>query len=161
MSADNVIPFPQREITIGGPVDDASASLCVYGEELDPEEITRILGVAPTRSHRRGDRLSPEGPPFRTGAWLCEVKSAAVPDPPDEALGRLLDRLPSDPTFWRRLTQQYEIRIFFRIGFEGWNKGFTLSAGNIQRAAVLGVRLDFDLYVAQNLPPEIEEVFKS
>ena len=157
MSSDNVVPFPQQCISIGGPIDDASASLNIYGENLEPEEITRMLGLSPTHSHRRGERRRPDGPQFSTGAWLHRVDSDVAPDAPDRALGSLLDRLPSDRSLWIGITQRYEVRIFFRIGFEGWNKGFTLSAHNIQRTADLGVRLDFDLYASENQPPEIDQ----
>ena len=109
-----------------------------------------MLGLSPTHSHRRGERRRPDGPQFSTGAWLHRVESDVAPDAPDRALGSLLDSLPSDRSLWIGITQRYEVRIFFRIGFEGWNKGFTLSAHNIQRTADLGVRLDFDLYASEN-----------
>ena len=158
MSADNVVPFPRRSISIGGPIDDASVSLGIYGDDLDPEEITRILGLSPTSSHRRGDRMRPDGAPFQTGAWGYQVASDDAPEAADLVLGRLLDRLPSDPALWTGLGQQYDIRIFFCIGFEGWNKGFCLSARNIQRSATLGVRVEFDLYASENKPPELDEI---
>ena len=161
MSSNNVLPFPQRGISVGGPVDDAAASLCIYGDELDPDQITRLLGLSPTHSHRRGDRLRPDGPPFRTGAWLYKVDSDVAPDAPELALRHLLDRLPSDRVLWTQLGQRYDIRISFRIGFGGWNKGFALSARNIQRVAALGVCLDFDLYASENSPPELDELTRT
>jgi Domain of unknown function (DUF4279) len=157
MSSDNVVPFPQRGISVGGPVDDASVSLDIYGDDLDPDEITQLLGLSPTYSHRRGDRLRPDGHSFHAGAWLHQVKSDDVPGAPELALGYLLDRLPSDASLWARLVQQFEIRLNFRIGFTGWSKGFVLSAPTIQRAAVLGVRLEFDLYASENQPPELDK----
>ena len=156
-----MLPFPQRGISVGGPVDDATASLCICGDELDPNQITQLLGLSPTRSHRRGDRLSPDGRSFGTGAWLYQVDSDVAPDAPELALGHLLDRLPSDRALWTELGQRYDIRISFCIGFEGWNKGFTLSARNIQRTAALGVRLDFDLYASENSPPELDELTRT
>ena len=157
MSSNNVLSFPQQDITIGGPVHDASVSLCIYGDELDPDEITQLLGQSPPRSHRRGDRLKPSGPSFRTGAWIYQVESEVAPDAPELVLVHLLDRLPSDPAFWTQLGQRYDIRISICIGFEGWNKGFTLSTRNIQRVAALGTRMDFDLYASENMPPEFDD----
>ena len=166
MSDDNVIPFPSRSISIGGPIESAEVSLCIHGEDLDPDEITGILGLAPTHSHRRGDRRGPKSPPATMGAWLHSVGSDAPVEaagdsrqPADLVLGRLLDRLPSDPALWARLVQHYQIRIFFYISFEGFNKGFGLSARNIQRAAALGVPLEFDLYASDNDPPELDDIF--
>jgi hypothetical protein len=163
MSDDNVVPFPSRWIEIGGPIESARASLSIYGEDLEPNEITRILGLAPTHGHRRGDRRGPKSPPATMGFWGYGVDSKApdeaAGDPADLVLGRLLDRLPSDPALWARLVQQYRVRIFFCIGFEGYNQGFGLSARNIQRAAALGVPLDFDLYASDNFPPELDDIF--
>jgi Domain of unknown function (DUF4279) len=156
MTSDNVVPFPKPGISVGGPIDDASVSLGIYGDDLDPGEITQLLGLAPTHSHRLGDSLR-AGHSFHTGAWLHEVKSEVVPDAPELALACLLDRLPPDRSLWARLVRQYEIRFFFCIGFEGWNKGFTLTARTIRRVARLGVRLEFDLYASGNQPPELDD----
>ncbi len=158
MSADNVVPFGRPGMTIGGLIEEAGASLNIYGDDLDPDEITRLLGLAPTHSHRLGDRLKPHSPPFRTGCWTHRVEGAGPGDPADLALGSLLDRLPSEASFWAPLGQRYQIRIFFCIGFKGWNKAFTLSAGNVQRVARLGVRLDFDLYADDQTPSELLEI---
>jgi hypothetical protein len=163
MSDDNVVPFPSRSINIGGPIESARVSLCICHEDLDPDEITRLLGLAPTRSHRRGEFGN--GAP-RTGSWIYSMDSAELDEvvgdtrqPADLVLGRLLDRLPSDPALWAPLVRQYQIRIFFCISFEGYNKGFGLSAQNIQRAAALAVPLEFDLYASDNYPPELDDIF--
>lgn len=34
--------------------DEIAVALCIYGEDLDPNEITSLLGVEATRAHRRG-----------------------------------------------------------------------------------------------------------
>jgi hypothetical protein len=166
VSGDNVILFPSGAISIGGPIEAAGASLCIHGEDLDPDEITRILGLPPTHRHRRGDRHGPKSRPARMGFWGYGVDSAeldeAVGDPREPAdlvLGRLLDRLPSDPSLWAGLVQQYQMRIFFCISFEGYNKGFGLSARNLRRAAALGVPLDFDLYASVSYPSELDDIF--
>jgi hypothetical protein len=78
-----VVPFPSKLsrvlAEVGGPVGEVGVALAIYGEELDPGEITRTLGVAPTKAHRRGERPKrrsdkrlgsphgPESPPFKTG----------------------------------------------------------------------------------------------
>jgi hypothetical protein len=98
---------------------------------VDLEKARKVVAEA-KRKERAEHRQA------RRGQRFCSKTCDVAPDPPDQALGCLLDRLPSDPSLWTRLKQQYEIRIFFCIGFEGWNKGFTLSARNIQRTAAFG-----------------------
>ena len=46
-----------------------SATLRVFGEALDFDEITRRVGVAPTSSHRKGDKQGPLSPGFRRDLW--------------------------------------------------------------------------------------------
>ncbi len=159
--SNNVVPFRSRDIEVGGPVSDASLSLTIYGADLDPDEISRLLSMAPTRSNRRGDRLGPTSPPLPMGAWSYSIESSSDPDAPDIVLGLLLDQMPVDPSLWESLSQRFEMRVFFCIGVEGWNKGFSLSARNIQRVATLHLRLDFDLYDAADVPPELEKLLSS
>lgn len=159
MASDNVIPFPSRpEVTLGGPIDEAGVSLGIYGEDLDPDEITRLLGVSPTRSRRRGELRGDGRTCWSDGAWLLHVENRGGPEPADAVLDQLLGQLPTDPSIWASLAQRYRMRIFFYIGMSGFNKGFGLSADNIRRVAALGVRLDFDLYVDDNFPPELEKI---
>jgi hypothetical protein len=54
VSGDNVVPFARPILSFGGPIDDAAVSLKIYGDDLDPDQITGLLGVAPTHSHRLG-----------------------------------------------------------------------------------------------------------
>jgi len=53
-----------------------SASLRIFGESLDFEEISAQLGLTPTHSHRRGDRQAATSPPFERDGWVFEVPVA-------------------------------------------------------------------------------------
>ncbi|MEZ0389351.1 MAG: DUF4279 domain-containing protein [Verrucomicrobium sp.] len=46
---------PEGTIWFGGPVDEASVLLRIYGDDLDPEEITRLLGCEPWDAGRMGE----------------------------------------------------------------------------------------------------------
>ena len=159
MPSDNVIPFPQQGVNIGGPIDDASVSLCLYGDDLDPDALTRLLGLAPTHSPRKGEpRKKPGLPPFPQGAWIHKVERRTGPGAVDLALGCLLDQLPADPALWAALAERHEVRLSLSVSFEGWNKGFTLGPRTLQRVAALGVRLDVDLYASDHYPPELDRI---
>ena len=45
------------------------ASLRIFGNIPDLDEITRRLGVVPTVSHRRGARKGPKSSPYRQDMW--------------------------------------------------------------------------------------------
>jgi len=46
-----------------------SATLRIFGNIPDLDEITRRLGIAPTNAHRRGDPRGPNLPPYRQDMW--------------------------------------------------------------------------------------------
>jgi hypothetical protein len=45
------------------------ASLRIFGNIADLDEITKQLGIAPTDAHRRGDRRKPISPPYAQDMW--------------------------------------------------------------------------------------------
>lgn len=55
---------------VGGVVDESSATLAIYGDDLDPVDVTRLLGVEPTKSFLPGHRPGPRSPAIKHGnAW--------------------------------------------------------------------------------------------
>ena len=79
---DDVIPIrkPEMIADAGGLVDRSRLTLGLYGEDLDPDEISRLLGCSPTSVHRRGDPRR-SGPPWPKGAWLLSVDGEAPTGP--------------------------------------------------------------------------------
>jgi predicted RNA binding protein YcfA (HicA-like mRNA interferase family) len=54
---DDAIPIRKPEIVgeAGDLVDETRFTRGIHGEDLDPDEISRLLGYAPTSAHRRGE----------------------------------------------------------------------------------------------------------
>jgi hypothetical protein len=151
-----VVPFPSKEPqvldVVGGPVDEVGVTLAIYGEELDPEEISRTLGVAPTRAHRRGERPKPrsgkrlgpphrESPPYKRGGWFLSERGFN-----EDVIDRVLRQLPEAPAVWRELGARYEIQLRFGIHMTGWNKGMGISSEQVMRIARIGATMEFDIY---------------
>ena len=65
-----------------------SATLRVYGDTVPFEQIERTLGVAPTHTHRKGERRGPQSPAYRDDAWHYQP---LVPE--TEPLARHIDAL--------------------------------------------------------------------
>jgi len=143
---DDITPIRKREVIgeAGGRVDQSRLTLGIYGEDLDPDEISRLLGCAPTSAHRRGDRRR-SGLAAPTGGWLLSVE-AKSPTGPEELVRLLLARLPMDDALWSDLRTRFRVRLLFGIFTEGWNRGFTLSADAVRRITLLGAGVEFDLY---------------
>jgi len=85
-------------------IDRLEIELRVSGDDLDPDRVTRMLGVNPTRAARKGDEIDVLGVPTvqRTGLWTW-----ALPASPEwelgDAIDTLLERLPHDPALWESL----------------------------------------------------------
>ena len=142
------IPPDQKPYVIaeaGGMVDETRVSLAIYGDDLDPEAVSGILGCAPTRCHRKGDRHRQDSPPFSMGAWILTVEGKA-PHGPSELIDKLLERFPSDPAFWQPLIEQYRVSVRVGIHTAGWNRGFDITAAAVAALARTGSELGFDLY---------------
>ncbi len=145
---DNVIPIRKAEptFTVGGPVDKTSVSLCLYGETLDPDDVTRRMGCAPTNSFRKGHRLSPpRSKPLPHGGWFLTV-DGRPPTGPNELVKLLLHRFPAQDEFWDGLRRDFRVVISFGIYMRAWNRGFALDADAMRLLARTGGAIDFDLY---------------
>jgi Domain of unknown function (DUF4279) len=143
---DDVTPIRKPEIIgkAGGLADESRLTLGIHGEDLDPEEISRLLGCAPSSSHRRGDQRR-SGPPWPNGAWLLTVE-AKSPTGPEELVHLLLSRLPTDEALWSDLRRRFRLKLSFGVFTERWNRGFELSPDAIRRIESLGAGVGLDIY---------------
>jgi hypothetical protein len=142
-------------IGVGGLVDVSRVCIGIYGDALDPERLTRQLGLAPTRSHRNGDPIESARVPntYKTGAWVLDLGDAEGQDPEDAIL-HLLQWLPEDVAVWRELTASFDVRIGLSLVLKEWNRGFSLSPIVMEKLASLGVRMDVELWHMPN-PDEV------
>jgi hypothetical protein len=143
---DDISPIRKPEIIgeAGGLVDESRLTLGIHGEDLDPDEISRLLGCAPTSAHRRGD-LRRTGPPWPKGGWLLSVEGKS-PTGPEELVHLLLARLPADEGLWCDLRRRFRLQLSFGIFTERWNRGFELSPEAIRRIDSIGAGVGLDIY---------------
>jgi hypothetical protein len=149
---DTVVPFrrpidPGRVIAeVGGSLDEAGVTLAIYGDDLDPEEVTAKLGVQPTRAHRRGDRRRPESQPFSAGAWML-ARRGTPPVAPDQLLAELVAMLPlEDAEVWTDLRSRFSVQLRWGLHMSGWNRGFQLSGDSMRRILQVVESVGFDIY---------------
>ena len=141
------VRVPEDEIIaeVGGLVDETGVCLAICGKDLDPDEVTELIGCSPTNAHRSGDRKTPNSPPYQSGAWLLEMRGSE-PIGPEQLIRRLLLRVPQDENVWTKLSGRFRVRLLMGIHFTGWNKGFDLPADLIPAIASLRASIGFDLY---------------
>ena len=133
--------------TIGGDVDRVTVSLRIVAPDLDPEAITRRLGIAPTLAACRGDdRPSKSGSvKQRVGIW-----SVGFPNSQEwvvaDAISTLLDRLPADVAVWREIAASATIDVFCGLHLDDWNRGLDLPPDLLARLGERRIALTFDIY---------------
>jgi hypothetical protein len=137
---------------VGGLVDETDVCLAVYGDDLEPADVTRLLGVEPSRSRRRGDSRR-SGPPWPNGAWFLAVRGRGDP----EALtNELLDKLPTEEGTWRELGARFTVQLRFGLFMERWNRGLEFSPELLARMARLNAKVIFDIYGPEGAPVDVQ-----
>jgi hypothetical protein len=139
-------PFGEPVFVFGGKVDEFHVALSLHGENLNPEEITRLLGTIPDQAFRKGDQIYPSRTDFHrtAGHWSLSIRSGA-PDKIADAIGELLDR-GAKPEALRDLALRYQGWFFIGIFLDAENRGFDLPASLVQRIADYGLELTVDIY---------------
>lgn len=103
---------PAGASPIGDDIDRLEIALRVTSDELDPDRITRMLGVHPTFAARRGEAVDVRGIPVaqQTGTWRY-----ALPASPEwelgDAIDTLLEQLPADPALWESLAGWADVAV--------------------------------------------------
>jgi hypothetical protein len=124
------------------------ATLRVIGDSLNPEEITLLLGAAPTFAQRKGDVVTLASGRSRTaksGMW----RISATPTEPEDfnaQVAEMLLGLTADLSVWRDLARSYRIDIFCGWFMGGGNEGASISADTLLSLGERGIALEVDIY---------------
>lgn len=88
-----------------------SASLRIFGDRLNFDEINQHLSLTPTHTHRNGDRRGPRSPSYKQDMWSYKP---AIPE--EQALSDHINALWTDikhaATYLRSLKQVATVDVF-------------------------------------------------
>ena len=125
------------------------ASLRIFGDDLDPDEITALLGGHPTSCERKGDLRGkdPSGNDyfFKQGGWRLKATPRSPADL-DAQVREIFAGLTNDLVQWRALGARYKIDVFCGPFMQTGNDGFSLSPGAMTILSARGIEIGFDLY---------------
>ena len=123
--------------------------LRVIGDDLIPNEISKLLGNEPTRMMIKGEPFSwsKQGKPriAKSGMWRIEA-SEKIPGNLDEQISELLSQLTGNLDIWRSLSEKYTIDMFCGLFMEASMEGISLSAKSLLSLGQRGIEIDFDMY---------------
>ncbi|MFQ6548343.1 DUF4279 domain-containing protein [Aestuariibius sp. 2305UL40-4] len=128
---------------------ESRASLRFFGDDLDPDQLTGLLGCPPTKSERKGEeivaKVTGQRRIARSGGWRLQAERRE-PGDFDAQISEILDQLTEDMDVWRDITARYRADIFCGLFMKEGNEGISLSNETLERLAVRGLKIDFDIY---------------
>lgn len=130
----------------------AAAALRVFGDDLDPSEITAALGKQPDAAERRGETIpsrSGRERVARRGRWSVQVGSRTPADL-DAQVAELLAGTTDNIDVWRSITARYDADIFCGLFLNEQNEGLTISPATLKMLGERGISLDLDIYAGSD-----------
>jgi hypothetical protein len=131
-----------------GEIDYSTAALRVFGDELIPDQITKLLGCVPTRSQTKGDvRVLKSGKTIvaKYGSWVFHVVDRK-PEDLDCQIEEMFGKMADDLECWRGLSAKYDVNLFCGLFMGSSNDGLSLSPKLLLLLGQRGVELQFDIY---------------
>ena len=126
--------------------DEFCVRLRFSGADLDPDELTRLLGASPTEAYRRGDIVQIPRPshPATEGTWSIHTERSTHDI--EEQLTVLFGRLTTDCDVWRSLTSRYDADLFCGVFIAWFGHGFSMSPALHRALADRNLLIIFDIY---------------
>ncbi len=130
-------------------------SLRVFGDSLEPEEVSALLGRQPSRSHRKGDKVFRTSSTSKTSGSVASIEPTGVwildsglseKEEIEEHVEALLLPVSNDSDEWASLTSRFSASILCSVFLDQYNEGFELSPRLAQSLADRGLVIAFDIY---------------
>ena len=154
---------PGTYVTLSGGSWSTAAEFQLRGSRLDPDVVTRAVGIEPSRAHKRGDPIRADAErTFRKGVWSVRSDDALsrTDDHLEDHLRWLLDRLEPSSTQLRRVVAEeaLEAEFWCVVDMQARNCDFALQPETIARVGALGATLRLDIYGPGDMEPEVIEI---
>lgn len=127
-----------------------------FDENLNPDEITRLIGIQPTKSGRKG-ALIPGGRkfPITEGMWTYKYIITETPWDVGKALAELLPLVESKPELLQYCRDNHIYLEFAVVSFLAQNTPIViLEPSLMKRMAAINAAIDFDTYFIPADEPE-------
>jgi hypothetical protein len=138
----------------GGEVDKCSVLLRFFGDDLEPNKISALLGVQATSANRKGDQIvRASGLIYTvpTGRWLLD--SGTTRDTIDHQIALLFANLTDDLPAWDKLATSFSAELKCHLILRRWTRYTMLAAETVQAIAARRLRLHLEIYASWDFSP--------
>jgi hypothetical protein len=123
----------------------------LFKEDLNPDDVSRLLGLEPSRVQRKGEQQYPKNPEsplrFRSGGWHLSTKGHVESRDLRRHLDWLLERLEPKRDILLRLSREGCAMDLFCFWCSARGQGGPeLDAVRMGRLSALGLTIRFDIY---------------
>jgi Domain of unknown function (DUF4279) len=127
----------------------SAATLRIMGDDLIPEEVSSLLGCAPTMAQKKGEVLIGKKTGIeriaRTGMWRLQSVDQE-PENLDRQIEEILTKVTADVETWRALGRRYRVDLFCGLFMGGGNEGLAVSPSSLVALGERGIELALDVY---------------
>jgi len=127
----------------------SAATLRIIGDDLVPDEITRLLGATPTQAQTKGDKIVGKKTGkvriARFGMWRLQALDCE-PEDLDGQISFIFNQLTKDLTVWGSFSSKYKIDLFCGLFMECSNEGMELSPESLSVLGSRGIKIGLDVY---------------
>jgi hypothetical protein len=127
----------------------STVSIRLFGAELNPEQVTQLLGCLPSSAAKTGETIIRSNGKERIvskGFWLLEhgrTDESGVEEKIEFLLAKLTDNLEA----WKSVTKDLDrADIFCGLFIDKLNEGFKLSQSVLKKISDRNLEVSFDIY---------------
>ena len=125
------------------------ATLRIIGDNLDPAEITRLLGCAPDAAQTRGEEIAGRNISSvriaRMGMWQLSVTDRE-PEDLNAQIRDLLSKLTDDLAMWTSIAERYRVDLFCGLFIREGNEGLSITSESLAALGLRRIELGLDIY---------------
>jgi hypothetical protein len=127
----------------------SAAGLRISGDALVPDEISKLLGAAPTYFRIKGETWRDEktGREYvaKAGQWYLDAADRQ-PEDLDGQVAEILGKLTKNLDVWRTICRTYKVDLFCGWFMQGGDEGVSISPGTMAALAERGIELGVCIY---------------
>jgi hypothetical protein len=126
----------------------SAACLRIFGDNLEPDEITQVLGCLPTIAQRTGEVIRYQSGRERVvkcGNWRLKAERAE-PEDINAQVRWLLSQVELDLSVWKSLAGKFDVDVFCGLFMQGSNDGMSLAPDVMALMGERGIHLELDIY---------------